>query len=124
MGTLPVVDYQRHTGYSGGMSNDITTGHVPSPTQTFTVIVLDALGCEPRWTVDAEPLDVEAFELCANDSEHGAATVYGLPGCVDGFCPGCAARGVELEHSDPHWAGGTLSLDVLREPAPVTEATR
>jgi len=114
---------QCHTGYSFGM--DTITGYVPSPMQTFTVIALNALGRSPRWVVDAGPLDVAAFEDCANDSEHGPATVYGLPGCVDGFCPGCAAIGVELTHADPHWAGGTLSLDVFDEPAvSATGATR
>ena len=104
---------------------DTVTGYVPSPMQTFTVIVLDAQGRSPRWEVDAGPLDVEAFEDCANDSDHGPATVYGLPGCVDGFCLGCAVRDIELTHRDPHWSGDTLSLDVFDEPAaPATGATR
>jgi len=104
---------------------DTITGYVPSPMQTFTVIALNALGRSPRWVVDAGPLDVAAFEDCANDSDHGPALVYGLKGTVDGFCLGCAVRDIELTHRDPHWSGDTLSLDVFDESAaPATGATR
>ena len=88
----------------------------PTKSQEATIALLDELSVDVRWRVDAADVDADAHEYCADDSDHGWATVYGVPGDPDGYCPRSAARYVELAHSDPHWSGDLISLDVLRAP--------
>jgi hypothetical protein len=88
----------------------------PTKSQEATIALLDELSVDARWRVDAAAIDADAHERCADDSDHGWATVYGVPGDPDGYCPRSAARYVELAHSDPHWSGDLISLDILRAP--------
>ena len=84
--------------------------------QAITAALLKTLSVDSRWRVDVADVDADAHEYCADDSDHGWATVYGVPGEPDGFCPSCATRYVELAHRDPHWSGDLISLDILRAP--------
>jgi len=86
----------------------------PTAQQLADVAVLEAASVDHRWRIDAAAIDGGTDELCANDMDHGWATVYGLP--EDGLCPTCAVRLIELVHQDPHWSGDVISLDVLRSP--------
>ena len=93
----------------------------PTAQQLADVAVLEVASVDHRWRIDAAAIDGGTDELCANDIDHGWATVYGLGSEVlglqalpDGFCPACAVRLIELVHQDPHWSGDVISLDVLR----------
>jgi hypothetical protein len=88
----------------------------PTKSQEASIALLDELSVDARWRVDVAAVDADAHECCADDSDHGWATVYGVPGDPEGYCPRSAARYVELAHSDPRWDGDLISLDVLREP--------
>ena len=88
----------------------------PTKSQEATIALLDELSVDARWRVDVAAVSADAHECCADDSDHGWATVYGLPGDPEGYCPWSAAWYVELAHRDPHWSGDLISLDVLREP--------
>jgi len=90
--------------------------YTPTKSQATAVDLLYLLDAAPYWRVDVAALDADAHEYCADDSDHGWATVCGVPGDPDGFCPWCAVRYVRLAHSDPHWSGDLISLDVLRVP--------
>jgi len=90
--------------------------YTPTKSQATAVDLLYLLDAAPHWRVDVAALDSVTYERCADDSAHGWATVYGVPSEPDGFCPWCAARYVRLAHSDPHWSGDLISLDVLRAP--------
>lgn len=76
--------------------------------QAETVKRLNALA-SPDWTVDADGLDVEEHEGCANDTAHGLGTCYMVPD-VDGVCPNCA-----IEYLTQNlFAGSYISVDVTR----------
>ena len=88
----------------------------PTKSQEATIALLDELSVDARWRVDVAAIDADAHERCADDSDHGWATVCGAGVELDAFCPWCAARYVELAHRDPHWSGDLIELHVLREP--------
>ena len=88
----------------------------PTKSQEATIALLETLSVAARWRVDVAAVDADVHEFCADDLNHGWATVVGVLGELDEFCPSCAARYVELAHSDPHWDGDLIELHVLREP--------
>jgi len=90
--------------------------YTPTKSQATAVDLLETLSVAARWRVDVVALDSVAYERCADDSDHGWATVCGAGVELDEFCPWCAARYVELAHRDPHWSGDLIELHVLREP--------
>ena len=100
--------------------------YIPTDTQAVTVAFLNNLNIVNSWRRDVGALwrmDVVAFdavahERCSDDSDHGWAVVYGVPGASGGFCKWGAAWHVDQVHRghNQHWDGGRIELRVLREP--------
>lgn len=76
--------------------------------QYETVARLNALS-NLDWTVEAEALDVDEHEGCANDTDHGPGTCY-FGHQSEGVCPDCAVRYL----SGHLLVGDYISVDVTR----------
>jgi hypothetical protein len=76
--------------------------------QVETIARLNALS-NLDWTVEADALDVDEWEGCANDTDHGLGTCYFDRG-GNGMCPDCA-----VNYLTRHLlAGDYISVDVTR----------
>jgi hypothetical protein len=109
--------------------------YIPTDTQAVTVAFLNNLNTVNSWRrdvgalwrMDVVAVDAVTHERCSDDSEHGWATVYGVPGepgepgvpgASGGFCKWGAAWHVDQAHRghNQHWDGGRIELRVLRVP--------
>lgn len=75
--------------------------------QWDTVKRLNALS-NHHHTVEADALDVDETQGCANDTDHGLGTCYSVH--MDGLCPSCAVQFLTQHLSD----GDYVSIDVTR----------